>query len=405
MQTNLRSLFQLDPEVVYLNHGSFGACPTPVFEVYQQWQRELERQPVEFLGRRAPGLMAEARHALADYLGAGMDDIVYMPNATTALNVVARSLQLQPGDEILASDQEYGALDRTWRFVCKNSGSHYRQARIPLPVRTQAEVIEAIWGQVNDHTRVLFLSHITAPTGIILPLAELIQRARARGILTVIDGAHTPGQIDLNLGVLGADFYSGNCHKWMLTPKGSAFLYARPEVQSNLQPLVVSWGWEPEQAGVSRFIDEQEFQGTRDLAAYLTVPAGIEFLRRYDWPQVQRDCQDLLINACQRVNEITGLAALSPLTNDWIRQMAACALPPCDGPALQAALYADFGVEILVTQSQGVDFLRISIQAYNTQSDIDTLVRALQTTLKKFCKKQINQGSTVERRTSFSAKA
>jgi hypothetical protein len=208
----LRDEFLLDPDVVFLNHGSFGACPRPVFERYQAWQVELERQPVEFLGRRQLGLLAEARQSLADYLGAGHDDVVYVSNVTTALNVVARSLPLQAGDEILTTDHEYGALERTWTFVAEHRQARIVPASLPIPLSDPAEVVEAVWAKVTPRTRVLFLSHITSPTAVTLPIQPLIARARAAGIWTVVDGAHAPGQIDVNLRELGVGFYGGNCH-------------------------------------------------------------------------------------------------------------------------------------------------------------------------------------------------
>src|SRR5438128_7728237 len=207
----MREEFLLDPEVVFLNHGSFGACPRPVFERYQAWQRELERQPVEFIGRRLHGLLAQARAVLGQYLHADADDLAYVSNVTTALNIVARSLPLEPGDEILTTDHEYGALERTWIFV-----SEHRQARLviqklPVPLSDPAEVVEAVWAGVTPRTRVLFLSHITSPTAVKLPIAALIARARSAGIWTVVDGAHAPGQVDVKLTELGVEFDGGNC--------------------------------------------------------------------------------------------------------------------------------------------------------------------------------------------------
>jgi isopenicillin-N epimerase len=219
MHTNerLRDEFLLRPEVVFLNHGSFGACPRPVFEEYGRWQRELEAQPVEFLGRRFPALMREAREKLAAYVGAQTDDLVFVPNATTGLNVVARSLPIEPGDEVLATNHEYGALDRTWRFVCGKRSAAYINQPVPLPLESPEQVVEAVWSGVTSRTRVLFLSHIPSPTALIFPVQELVRRARETGLWTVIDGAHAPGQIQLDLSVLEADFYAGNCHKWHWT--------------------------------------------------------------------------------------------------------------------------------------------------------------------------------------------
>ena len=374
---SMRNLFLLRPGVVYLNHGSFGACPRPVFERYQAWQRELETEPVEFLGRRFTELMGDARAALAAFVGAGPDDLVFVPNATTGLNAVARSLPLRPGDEVLATDHEYGALDRTWTFVCEKRGARYVRRPLPLPIRSAEEIVDAVWAGVTGRTRVLFLSHVASTTAIILPVKELIRRARERGVLTVIDGAHAPGQIALDLPTLGADFYAGNCHKWMNAPKGSAFLYARREDQARLEPLVVSWGWRGERPGPSRFVDEHEWQGTRDVAAYLAVPAAIEFMREHDWPGVQRACHGLVAAARDRINALTGRAPLTPAGGGWFAQMATVALPPCDHEALQRRLFAEFGIEVPTFAWNGDSYLRVSIQAYNDEADVDALVHAL----------------------------
>ena len=379
--TDLRSLFLLDPEVVFLNHGSFGACPRPVFEAYQQWQRDLERQPVEFLGRRFENLMHEARAALGAYLGADADDLVFAPNATTALNIVARSLALSAGDEILTTDHEYGALDRTWQFLCQKWGARYVRRPVALPIESADAVIEAIWAGVTPRTKVLFLSHITSPTAIILPVRELIARARAAGIITVIDGAHAPGQIPLDLETLGADFYAGNCHKWMMTSKGSAFLYARREVQSLLEPLVVSWGWEADEPGPSRFIDHHQWQGTNDIAAYLSVPAAIRFMEEHDWPAVRERCHELLRDARRRVGELAGVEPITPDSSDWFAQMAAIPLPACDSERPQSRLYDEFAVEVPIIEWNGRQFVRVSIQGYNTPADVDALVSALRSLL------------------------
>lgn len=374
---SLRDLFLLNPNVVFLNHGSFGACPKPVFDAYQRWQRELERQPVEFLGRRFNDLMREARSTLADFVGADADEITYVTNATVGLNTVARSLDLRPGDEVLSTDHEYGALDRTWRFLCEKSGAKYVRQPIHVPITNADEVIEAVWAGVTDRTQVLFISHITSPTAIILPVRELIARARERNIITIIDGAHAVGQIDLNLHELGADFYSSNCHKWLMAPKGSAFLYARRDVQHLVEPLVVSWGWQSERPGASRFIDEQEWQGTRDIAAYLSVPAAIQFFRDHDWLQVRQQCHELVRYAREQATALTGLPPLTPDHPAWFSQLSALPLPPCDLDALKRRLYDEHRIEIPVIRWNDRHFVRISIQGYNTQSDVDALLDAL----------------------------
>jgi len=208
----MKEHFLLDPEIVFLNHGSFGATPRSVFKAYQQWQRELEHQPVKFLGRRAGSLLAEARAVLADYVHCQPDEIVYATNPTTAINLIDRSLDLQPGDEILSTDHEYGAMERTWHFICKNTRAIFRQQSIPIPVTSKDEFVETFWAGVTSKTKIIFISQITSPTALIFPVEQICQRARQAGILTIVDGAHAPGQIPLDLTALGADFYTGACH-------------------------------------------------------------------------------------------------------------------------------------------------------------------------------------------------
>ena len=379
-----RDLFFLRDNVKFLNHGSFGACPRPVFERFQARQRELEEEPVEFLWRRFAQLMDDARRDLAAYLGADKDDIAYVENATTGLNIIARSLTLAAGDEVLTTDHEYGALDRTWRFICAKSGARYKRMHVSLPITSVERVIDEIWSGVTSRTRVLFLSHITSPTAIILPIEELIAQAKDKGIITVIDGAHAPGQIDLSLNRLGADFYVGNCHKWMMAPKGAGFLHARREMQSLIEPLVVSWGYESERPGPSRLVDYVEWQGTRDISAFLAVPAAIEFMRDHHWGEVRSRSHELLRRFRQQITDLTNLPPITPDGEDWYAQMAAFALPPCDGEALQAALYEQYHVEVPITSWNGRSFIRVSVQAYNDSSDLGTLVAGLRHLIPKY---------------------
>jgi isopenicillin-N epimerase len=378
----LRKEFLLDPEVVFLNHGSFGACPRPVFERYQAWQLELERQPVEFLGRRQRDLLYHARESLAEYLHVQADDVVYLPNVTGALNVVARSLPLQEGDEILTADHEYGALERTWTFVTEPRGARVVIQKLPVPLVEPEEVVEAVWARVTDRTRVLFLSHITSPTAVRLPIEPLIERARAAGIWTVIDGAHAPGQIDLDLQAMGVDFYGGNCHKWLSSPKGAGFLYARPEVQDLIQPLVVSWGWRPRDAWSTPFVDSIQRQATHDISAYLSVPDAIAFQTQHDWPTVRQECHELVRLARMGMAELT---AVQPLVADdprWFAQMATLPLPEgTDTEALKRRLYDDFRVEIPVHRWGDTPCVRISVQGYNTRADVERLLEAVRQSL------------------------
>ena len=373
---NLREQFLLDPAVIYLNHGSFGACPRPVFQAYQEWQLQLERHPVDFLDRRAPRLLAEARSALAEYVGCGTDDLVYFPNPTTAINMIARSLRLGTGDEILTTDHEYGAVDRTWRFICNRRGARYVRRAVPLPIPEDEAFIEYFWSGVNDHTRVIFISHITSPTAIKFPVKEICARAREAGILTIVDGAHAPGQIPLHLVELGADLYTGACHKWLCAPKGASFLYACPEVKDILEPLVVSWGWGAEQPGTSRFIDYHEWQGTRDIAAFLSVPTAIDFQRKYRWDDVRCRCIELAAETRDRLIEIFGTARMTQ-AQGWALQMAAVELPEPNHD-IQRRLREEHNIEVLVHQWHNRSFMRFSFQGYNDLADADSLVDAIQ---------------------------
>jgi isopenicillin-N epimerase len=369
--------FLVRRDITFLNHGSYGACPRPVFETYQSWQRELESQPVEFLGRRVRGLLAEARAALGEYLGTAADNVVYAPNVTWAINAVAHSLALQPGDEVLATDLEYGAVDRTWRYYCGKRGARYINQPISLPMTTAETFVDELWAGVTERTRVISISHITSGTALVLPVAEVCRRARAAGIMTVIDGAHAPGQIDLNLDELGADFYGGNCHKWLCAPKGSGFLFARPEHQDSLDPLIISWGYEADVPGPSRFLDHLERTGTQDPAAYLTVPAAIAFQREHDWPRVRAACHLLARDARERIAALTGLPQIAPNSAEWWVQMCTCPLPPIDGARLKERLWDDYQIEIPVSARTGRASVRVSIQAYNRPEDVDRLLEAL----------------------------
>jgi len=375
----LRDLFLLRPDVIFLNHGSFGACPRPVFDEYQRWQIELERQPVEFLGRRFRELMRTARSSLARYVGADPTDLIYVANATTGVNVIARSLDLGPDDEVLTTNHEYGAVDRTWRFVCGHRGASYVVQPIAVPVASANDFMERLWSSVTPRTRVISLSHITSPTAITFPIEPVIRRAREAGILTVIDGAHGPGQLDLDLRRLAPDFYVGNCHKWLCAPKGAAFLYARKDVQALLQPLVVSWGWQadPDWEAESPFITALEWQGAEDIAPYLAVPAAIRFLEDHDWAAVRQDCHQLVRQARSALLDLTGQAALTPDSSDWFCQMAAVPLPPCDGAELKRKLYDEHRVEVPIIEWQGMQLLRVSVQGYNTAADVEQLRNAV----------------------------
>ncbi len=379
----MKEQFLLDPQVIFLNHGSFGATPIPVFERYQYWQRELERQPVDFIGRRAPDLLRQSREVLANYFNTGAEDLVYMTNVTFAINAVARSLTLSAGDEVLATNQEYGAMNNTWKFLSWKHGFKYINFPISLPVTTPERFIEDLWQGVNEKTKVIFLSHISSPTSVIAPVQEICKRARAQGILTVIDGAHVAGQIPLDLSDIGADFYGGNLHKWLCAPKGSGFLYAAPQVKHLLEPLVVSFGWENNIHNSSKMVDYYEYMGTRDISAFLAVPDAIEFQQRYHWDQVRSRCHMMARDCLVQTTSLTGEEPLYSSHSDWFAQMVTIPLPESiDLSRVRNELLEKYHIEVPFMLWNGHPYVRVSFQAYNSRDDLKAFTNALQQLLR-----------------------
>jgi len=353
--------FLLDPEVAYLNHGSFGACPRAVFEEYQRFQRELERGPTDFFTRRVsrwfwgggekPGELAAARAALAAFVGARAEDLVFVPNATSGLNAVIRSLELRPGDEVLTTAHEYGAITRTWEFV-------------------EADLVvcepEELASRIGPTTRAVSVSHISSPTALLFPVAEICAAAREAGVLSIVDGAHAPGHVPLDLEALGADVYAGNCHKWLCAPKGAGFLWARPEHQGWIEPLVISWGYRVD----ADFGERHGWQGTRDPAAYLAVPKAIEVHATFDLVRSRA----LADEAEARLAELR----LPRISGEPAPFMRAVELPPGDPDDLWRRLYEEFKVEAPVYEWDERRLLRFSIGPYNDEEDVDRLTRALE---------------------------
>ena len=365
---HVRELFLLDPEIVFLNHGSFGACPRPVFAEYQRLQLELEREPVEFLGlkRRFPELVGAARERLATYVGASASDLVLVPNATTAVNAVARSLDLQPGDEIVATTHEYGGNDLLWRYTCERRGARYVEVNT-----TPASAVDELLGAVTPRTRALFFSHISSPTALRFPAQELCAQAREAGVLSIVDGAHAPGQIGLDLASLGADFYAGNCHKWLCSPKGAGFLHVRREVQPMLEPRTVSWDWAAEEWAV-----RHRWAGTSDPSAHLAVPAAIDFQAEHGWDAVRARCHGLAARAARELADRFGMEPFASSDDDFV-QMVSLRLPPVDAEELGRRLFHERRIEVIARDWRDQPTLRISFQGYNDENDLDALVDAL----------------------------
>jgi isopenicillin-N epimerase len=369
---SLRREFLLDPQVTFLNHGSFGACTEPVMRTFQSWQRELEREPVEFLLRRSSGLVRTSSEALAAYVGCSADDIVLLPNATYAMNMVARSLPLAEGDRVVTTDHEYGAMDRVWRFVCERSGATLVRCPLPVPVHREDEVVSAFRSVLDEAVRVVWLSHITSPTGLVLPVRDVCRLARDVGATTVVDGAHGPGQLDLDLPSLGADFYVGNTHKWLCSPKVAGFLYTRPEVDIRVDPLLVSWGWD-----ASDLAERVHWQGTRDISALLSIPASIQYQEERDWASVRARCAADAAYVHERLLALPGVTPVSRGAVPMFRQMVSVLLPPSADAQAQEKLFAAHSIEVPVNEWHGGRLLRVSIAAYNDRDDLDRLVGAL----------------------------
>ncbi len=388
---SLRDYFTLDPRITFLNHGSFGATPIPVQQVQQAWRDRMERQPVLFLGREILDLLREARDVLAKYVGAQGEDVVFVSNATTGVNVVAHSLQktLRPGDEILGVDHEYGACENAWEAVCARMGARYVTTPLPMPDEkpggtgySPEEYTEIVWRGVNERTRLILISHITSPTALKLPVEQVIARAHAQGILVLVDGAHAPGQIPLNLDALGADFYTGNCHKWLCAPKGAAFLHVRREHQHLIEPLVVSWGSEPHRQWNtgSTYQDALIFSGTADYTPYLSVPAAIRFQAEHNWDAVRASASTLLDEWTVRIAHALGGEDIYRGAGRALRspQLAVLPLPSgTDTGVLKNILYDKWRIEIPLTGHGERKFARVSLQGYNTTADLKRLLEAL----------------------------
>ena len=373
----LKSQFLLRPDITYLNFGSFGACPRPVFKDYQDWQLLLETEPVQFIADLGPGRLRTSREALAAYVHCDADDLVYVTNPTYAINIIAKSLDLQEGDEILSTDLEYGALDRTWNYYCRQKKAKYVRQPISLPATSKEAIIEQFWKGYSPKTKAIFISQITSSTALRLPVEEICEMAKAKGLLTIVDGAHVPGHIPLDLSKLKADIYTGACHKWMMTPKGNTFLYVEKEFQGRFDPVIVSWGYEAAMPSHSRFLDYHQMQGTRDFSAFLTTPAAIAFMKEHNWEEVSRRCRELVHANYQRFCDLIGTAPLCPINDDFLGQMCSVLIRTPHPQELHTHFFERYKIEIPVMVHGDRVFLRYTIQAFNDQADLDKLYGAV----------------------------
>jgi isopenicillin-N epimerase len=375
---NFQDQFLLNPAITFLNFGSFGATPKPIFENYQHWQRVLEVEPVQFIAFDGFNYLAESRAALAKYIGcADQDDLVYVTNPSFAINLIAKNFPLKAGDEILTTDIEYGACDRTWNFYCEKAGATYRRQKINLPITTKEKFIADFFAGVTPNTKAIFISQITSSTGLIFPVKEVCEIAKSKGLITIVDGAHVPGHIPFNLSEIQADFYTGACHKWMMAPKGCSFLYAHKSVQHLCDPLIISWGYKALKPSHSAFLDYHQMIGTRDFSAFLTVPTCIKFMAENDWITVRTACHEMVLANAQRFYDLLESKPISPLTNEWIGQMISVPIKTNAPEVLQRRLFTDYKIEIPIMRQENDVYMRYSINAFNTIENLDTLYHAL----------------------------
>jgi isopenicillin-N epimerase len=348
-----------------------------VFEKHQQLQLELEQEPVQFIVGNGLRYLEDSREALAGYVHCHKDDLVYVTNPSYAVNAVAKSFNLKPGDEILATSLEYGACDKTWEYYCKKAGAAYIRQPISLPIKSKEEFVSDFFKGLSTKTRLVFISHITSSTGLRLPVEEICALAKEKGIMTFIDGAHAPGQVSLNLQDSPFDFYTGACHKWMMTPKGSSFMYVKKELQHMIDPLVVSWGYDAMFPSHSTFLDYHQMNGTRDYSAFLTIPSAIEFMAEHNWPQVAANCRKLVQENAGTFCELLGAFPIAPIDDNFIAQLYSAEIKTPEPEKLYRHFFDGYKIEIPVMRHGDKVYLRYSINAFNSQQDLDTLFTAI----------------------------
>lgn len=387
-----RSPWLLEPGIAYLNHGSFGACPEPVLEAQRVWRDRLEREPARFLARELEGHLDEARHEVAGFLRADPEGLAFVPNATTAVSTVLGSVRFRPGDELLAGDHEYNATLNALRAAADRDGARVVLVRLPFPVADSGQIVERYLDAVTPRTRLALVSHVTSPTALVLPVAAIVRELDRRGIDTLVDGAHAPGMVPVDLGSIGAAYWTGNGHKWLCGPKGAAFLHVRGDVRPSIRPLVVSHASNDERTDRSRYRLGFDWTGTGDPTPYLALPAALRFvggLHEDGWAGLMaanaamaREARDRLCRA---------LDVPPPAPDAMVASMASVPLPMVAPTVaatqrLQAALFDEDRVEVPVlvvpvrAAAEGgapQAVIRLSAQRYNRPQEYAWLAERL----------------------------
>ncbi len=389
----------LDPTIDFLNHGSFGACPRPVLEAQQRWRDRLEAEPVLFLDRELDRLLAEARREVGAFVGAEPDDLAFVTNATTGVNTVLASRRFSRGDELLTTDHEYNASLNALRRAAERDGARVVVARIPFPITDPGNAVDAVLARVTSRTRLLMISHVTSPSAIVLPVDTIVRELAERGIDTLVDGAHAPGMIPLDLRRLGAAYYTGNGHKWLCGPKGSGFLHVRRDRQPGIRPLVTSHGANSNRVDRSRFRLEADWTGTADPTAHLSLPAAIRFMGSLlpgGWPALMASNRAMALRG--RSALCAALGSDPPAPDGMIGSIASVPLPPgsasvtiepgAERDPLQVELFERHRIEVPVMtwpvpaalddgRSPEERLIRISAQAYLAPDALDRLAAVL----------------------------
>ncbi len=373
----MKNSFLLNPDITFLNHGSYGACPIPVFKEYQKWQKKLENQPVQFMTKLLWKNLKKSRVALGEFIKCSEKDILLFSNPTMAVNNIIDNLNLSSNDEVLMTQHEYGALVRAWTHSSKKNNFKIIQQKINIPLESKEDFIKQFLSGVSINTKVIFISHITSQTALIFPIKEICSFAKKKGIITIVDGAHVPGHIDLNLREIECDYYTGACHKWLCAPKGTSFLYVREELQKDIIPQIISWGEEGEDPGPTQFLMDFQWQGTRDMSAFLSIPVAIKFVKENKWRKNHLANKKMILDTSKMLRDLLKTESTF-IGEDWTGQMVSHRLPNNSPETLKRDLWNGFSIEVPIFEWQEHKFIRVSLHYYNDISDVEKLLFALE---------------------------